>query len=225
MRLSLMRPDSRRRSDTHHLSAESATAMKKLALLIGAALLSPASPAAAGDWVVQPQWVKAHEDFLASTVLQGRGSATRDEAIAAQYVAAEFEAYGLRPAPGMTGYLQVGEITIPAAAGQPAVAAAPTNAIGYLPGTDPNAGILLISAHLDHLGMQGDTIMPGANDDASGTTAVSNSPTRSHRANGCGAASCSFATGARNWAAWARAILARTRRCRCPASWSISSSK
>jgi len=48
-----------------------------------------------------------------------------------------------------------------------------TNAIGFLPGTDPNAGVLLLSAHLDHLGARPDgTIMHGANDDASGTTAV-----------------------------------------------------
>jgi hypothetical protein len=48
-----------------------------------------------------------------------------------------------------------------------------TNAIGYLAGSDPNAGTLLFSAHLDHLGVQPDgTIMHGANDDASGTTAV-----------------------------------------------------
>ena len=50
---------------------------------------------------------------------------------------------------------------------------ATTNAIGWLPGTDPKAGVLLLSAHLDHLGVQADgTIMHGANDDASGTTAV-----------------------------------------------------
>lgn len=48
-----------------------------------------------------------------------------------------------------------------------------TNAIGWLPGTDPEAGVLLISAHLDHLGVRADgVIMHGANDDASGTTAV-----------------------------------------------------
>ncbi len=48
-----------------------------------------------------------------------------------------------------------------------------TNAIGWLPGTDPKAGVLLLSAHLDHLGVQGDgTVMHGVNDDASGTTAV-----------------------------------------------------
>jgi hypothetical protein len=74
---------------------------KGLALLIGAALLQLAAPAAASEWAGKPQWVKAHEDFLASTVMHGRGSATRDEAIAAQYVAAQFESFGLEPAPGI----------------------------------------------------------------------------------------------------------------------------
>jgi len=56
------------------------------------------------------------------------------------------------------------------------VAASPattTNAIGYLPGTDPKAGVILLTAHLDHLGVRPDgVVMPGANDDASGTVAV-----------------------------------------------------
>ncbi|QDZ07140.1 M28 family peptidase [Sphingomonas panacisoli] len=47
-----------------------------------------------------------------------------------------------------------------------------TNAIGYLPGTDPKAGVILVSAHLDHLGVRNGKVMPGANDDASGTVAV-----------------------------------------------------
>jgi Zn-dependent M28 family amino/carboxypeptidase len=143
---------------------------KRLVVLIGAAMLQLATPAAASDWVVKPQWVKAHEDFLASTPLQGRGSATRDEAIAAEYVASQFEGYGLEPAPGMTGYIQVGRITLRQSSDSATVET--TNAIGYLPGTDPKAGILLVSAHLDHLGLTHGTMMPGANDDASGTTAV-----------------------------------------------------
>ena len=48
-----------------------------------------------------------------------------------------------------------------------------TNAIGYIPGTDPRAGTLLFSGHLDHLGVLANgTVMHGANDDASGTVAV-----------------------------------------------------
>ena len=50
------------------------------------------------------------------------------------------------------------------------------NAIGYLEGSDPSAGTILLTAHLDHLGVgravNGDAIYNGANDDAAGTTAV-----------------------------------------------------
>jgi aminopeptidase YwaD len=50
------------------------------------------------------------------------------------------------------------------------------NAIGYLQGTDAAAGTILLTAHLDHLGVgrpvNGDAIFNGANDDAAGTTAV-----------------------------------------------------
>jgi Zn-dependent M28 family amino/carboxypeptidase len=143
-------------------------------LVAAAAAFVGTSQASAADWVVRPEWVKAHEDFLAGPQLRGRGSATADEAVAAAYVASEFEAYGLKPAPGMTGYQQVGTVFRRTRPGQP-VDNRPlqtTNVIGYLPGSDPNAGILLISAHLDHLGLIDGVLMPGANDDASGTTAV-----------------------------------------------------
>ena len=71
--------------------------------LIALALAS-SSPAAAST--ITERSVAAHEAFVASDALQGRGSATRDEAIAAAYVASQFQSYGLTPAPGMSGYLQ-----------------------------------------------------------------------------------------------------------------------
>ena len=50
------------------------------------------------------------------------------------------------------------------------------NAVGKIVGVDPRAGAVLLSAHLDHLGIgpavNGDSIYNGADDDASGTTAV-----------------------------------------------------
>ena len=50
---------------------------------------------------------------------------------------------------------------------------ATTNAVGYLPGTDATLPLLLLTAHLDHLGVEADgTVMHGANDDAAGTSAV-----------------------------------------------------
>jgi aminopeptidase YwaD len=60
----------------------------------------------AQTWQVRPNWVKADEDFLASDALQGRGSATRDEQIAATYIGSQFESFGLRPAPNAAGYVQ-----------------------------------------------------------------------------------------------------------------------
>ncbi|WP_448663802.1 M28 family metallopeptidase [Sphingomonas sp. CJ20] len=268
-----------------------------------AAFLATASlstPAAAQT--VSEASVRGHVSYLAGDALRGRGSATKDEAAAAAYVAAVFRGYGLQTAPGMTGYTQTAEIVsyrldgapvltangtaiaaplLFASSGQPvrgtlslfagtdpkaapasdvvivtapgdplrlagsfdpakvklvviratdevrsyydriggkprlptylkgqaprprptvvalpdaafdALAAQPgaaialdlpglveetrttTNAIGYLPGTDPKAGVLLLSAHLDHLGERPDgKMMYGANDDASGTTAV-----------------------------------------------------
>lgn len=270
---------------------------------------------AGAQWTVKPEWVKAHEEFLASDAMAGRGSATRDEEIAATYVASEFMGYGLRPAPGMTGYIQSAEVVAPQLDGHARISAggltleegrdfdllvspgktvsgglvrvtaqttshgnlargmailatdvpagkawgaaqsfrrdgaamvmvpadsstdgiltmfggktrtpvelkeqSPTrpgmtivalhgeaaaalaaakqgsmvslevhvipdakpratfNAIGYLPGTDAAAGTILLTAHLDHLGVgrpvSGDAIYNGANDDAAGTTAV-----------------------------------------------------
>lgn len=137
-------------------------------------------------WVVKPEWVRAHEEFLASDALGGRGSATRDELITATYVASEFMAYGLKPAPGMTGYLQSADLetyTTPRGRQRLRVAEKPAentrktyNAIGWLEGTDPKAGVILLTAHLDHLGTRegqaADAIFNGADDDASGTTAV-----------------------------------------------------
>ena len=266
-----------------------------------ALLAALASPALAQSTITERS-VAAHEAFLASDALQGRGSATRDEAIAAAYVGSEFQSYGLKPAPGMDGYLQTATLVRVVLNGAPTMSVAgvalpsptlligagnsvsgalvvantddpaklprgdvllvpssssdfralgeaardkgtkllvlplndvtqkyvgmmggkprlptylegdspnskmtivllppeaiaelakkggatvdltvpsgqeraiTTNAIGYLEGSDPKGGTLLLTAHLDHLGVRPDgTIMHGANDDASGTTAV-----------------------------------------------------
>jgi aminopeptidase YwaD len=281
-----------------------------LLVLTGGSALSQSA-----GWTVKPEWVRAHEEFLASDAMQGRGSATHDEEVAAAYVASEFIAYGLQPAPGMNGYVQAAPIASGKLDGHAVLSAgsykgeegqaftllqssgssssgplvkikaadvasghfdrgsvvlitgadaghssmdvmralqrasvtmllpadestaqmytmfggstrlpvrlaedrrgrtsasilaintqalgeleklpdgtpvaltvtqamnekprATYNAVGYLPGTDPKAGTLLLTAHLDHLGVgrpvNGDAIYNGANDDAAGTTAV-----------------------------------------------------
>lgn len=75
------------------------------------------------------------------------------------------EAYDALAAAGGTVAYDPGAVSI--------VEGVTTNAIGWLAGTDPTAGVLMVSAHLDHIGVRSDgVVMHGANDDASGTVAV-----------------------------------------------------
>lgn len=278
--------------------------MKRL-LLAATFLALAATPALAqATRAVERNAVEAHMNFLAGEELQGRGSATRDEAIAAAYVAAQFRLAGLTPVPGMDGYVQKAPVTkltpsgeaqltiggmtlnqgadfaimtggLNAASGAISVVDDPaslpsgaealmvsppegpgvralfgslmrsgarlillrrtdvlaqatadngsrdpvirladatprvgpvvlvlapevfdrlkatdgaatydpgettveagftSNAIGWLPGTEPDGPVLMVSAHLDHIGLRSDgVVMYGANDDASGTVAV-----------------------------------------------------
>ena len=48
----------------------------------------------------RPEAIRAHMSFLASDLLEGRGSGTRGYQIAAEYVAAQYEAAGLAPGAG-----------------------------------------------------------------------------------------------------------------------------
>src|SRR4051812_25854988 len=91
-----------------------------LALPLAAADAPPAAP---GAWVVNPEWVRADEEALASDALQGRGSATADEAKAADWVAARFAEFGLARAPGMDSYLQKATVIQPALSGPPVLRA------------------------------------------------------------------------------------------------------
>jgi hypothetical protein len=129
--------------------------------------------------------IRADMDFLASDELHGRGSATRDEHIAALFAASEFEALGLKPGGDAGGYIQ--KVRLPSPLPPRVQQRISTlenvprtetwNAVGILPGIDASAGVLLLSAHLDHLGIgpansAGDRIYNGADDDASGTSTV-----------------------------------------------------
>jgi len=126
--------------------------------------------------------VRADMAFLADDELRGRGSATRDEHIAALFAAAQFQALGL--APGGDNGTFVQKVTLPkplpARAHDDTPLTETWNAIGILRGTASPEEVVLLTAHLDHLGMMrdnpakpgADVIYNGADDDASGTTAV-----------------------------------------------------
>ncbi|MGB6675598.1 MAG: M20/M25/M40 family metallo-hydrolase [Terriglobales bacterium] len=123
--------------------------------------------------------IRAHEEFLASDAMQGRGSGTHDELVAATYVASELRQYGIEPAGDNGGYIQRLAVRQKDAKAQlPEEESSTWNVIGMLRGRDSSLqhAAILFSAHLDALGIgtpvNGDNIYNGADDDASGTTAV-----------------------------------------------------
>jgi Zn-dependent M28 family amino/carboxypeptidase len=67
---------------------------------------------------IDPERIRAHVKFLADDLLEGRGTGTRGGDIAARYIAAQFELYGLKPAAEDGSYLQrvdfQGVLTLPA---------------------------------------------------------------------------------------------------------------
>lgn len=123
-------------------------------------------------------------NFLASDEMHGRGSGTRDEHIAALYVASQFQSLGLEPGGDNGSFIQKAALPDPLperlqqylSRYENSPRKETWNAIGILRGSSRPDEVLLLTAHLDHLGVaatgSGDRIYNGADDDASGTTAV-----------------------------------------------------
>ncbi len=56
--------------------------------------------------VIDPEKIRAHVKFLASDLLEGRGTGQRGGDIAAEYIATQFELYGLKPGAENGSYFQ-----------------------------------------------------------------------------------------------------------------------
>ena len=76
-----------------------------------------ALPSSAGT--ISEQSIRAHLEFLASDALNGRGSGTRDEWLAATYIASQFRQWGLEPMGDGDGYVQTIEMSTGWAASAP----------------------------------------------------------------------------------------------------------
>src|ERR1700692_1533546 len=67
--------------------------------------------AAAAMGGIEAERIRAHVKLLADDLLEGRGTGTRGGDIAANYIAAQFALYGLRPAGDDGTYLQKGDFS------------------------------------------------------------------------------------------------------------------
>ena len=119
--------------------------------------------------------------YLASDELKGRGTPSPGLDMAADFIAAEFKAAGLKPGNG-DSYFQIAEWTRGKKPDQKEMGPTVRNVIGIIPGTDPvlSKQYVIVTGHYDHLGelkltdanANADRIFNGANDDGSGTAGV-----------------------------------------------------
>ena len=138
--------------------------------------MSPFSPAqekpdAMGNSIL------AEMGFLATDAMNGRGSGTHDELVAATYLASQLRQIGIEPAGDHGRYIQ-NVVTVLDNRSGGKVPWNTRNVLGILRGRDEHLKdeVILLTAHLDHLGIRkpvnGDSIYNGADDDASGCVAV-----------------------------------------------------
>jgi hypothetical protein len=107
--------------------------------------------------------LKQHVDILASDSLQGREAGTPGGWMAGDYIASCFAQYGLK-APYSGSYFQPID-SLPGA----------RNVVGVLEGIDgieAEAGAVVVGAHYDHHGMYYYSVYNGADDNASGVSAM-----------------------------------------------------
>ena len=121
--------------------------------------------------------LRARIGFLASDALRGRDTPSPGLEAAAAYIASEFATMGLQPAGDSGSFVQRYPYITDANNG--AVEHRPPNVVAVLEGADPRLRdtYVVFSAHMDHVGVgqpdaRGDSIYNGADDDASGTSAV-----------------------------------------------------
>ncbi|GHG59567.1 aminopeptidase [Alishewanella longhuensis] len=142
-------------------------------------LITPNSVAPATLNRINSEQMMADLRWLADAERQGRAPGTPGGIAAREWIAEQFAAIGLEPA-GTAGFLHPYSVTEHFSLGRwlrgknatiPGVENA-ANVLGLLPGTTPDLKPLVITAHYDHLGMHGDSIFYGADDNASGVAAM-----------------------------------------------------
>ncbi len=134
-----------------------------------AGLVATAQP---GIDSITEQKVRQAIEVLASDSLRGRGNGSPDLLKAATFIGEHYQQAGLQPFPGELNYF----IPFAVAKNSNNENILAWNVVGILPGRSKPDEAVIFTAHYDHVGViksvRKDSIMNGANDNASGTTAV-----------------------------------------------------
>lgn len=140
--------------------------MKKTIYFLFVLFLAQQATAQDINTIITSEYVDRLIKTLSSDEMEGRATFSPGIDKAATFIEQEFKAIGLEPLAGETGFRQSFE------KGGKAL----FNVAGMIPGKSKNKEIVVFSGHYDHLGIvkpEGlDSIANGADDDASGTTAM-----------------------------------------------------
>ena len=116
--------------------------------------------------VINKKLIDKHLITLSSDEMEGRRAGSDGIEKATKYIESEFEKIGLSKYDTLNSYRQNFEF----------YGRSFNNVVGVLKGKSLSDEYILVSAHYDHLGIdkekEGDNIYNGANDNASGVTAV-----------------------------------------------------
>ncbi|MDC9723029.1 MAG: M28 family metallopeptidase [Urechidicola sp.] len=112
--------------------------------------------------------VKEHVYALASDAFEGRQTGERGQKMAAEYLVNQYKSFGISGINGSDNYYQY----IPVDSLNKRSKNPSENVIAFIEGTENPNEILVISSHYDHEGIKNEKVYNGADDNASGTTAV-----------------------------------------------------
>lgn len=125
-------------------------------------------------YLLSQEGLQRHLEFLTSEEIAGRAAGTPQAKQVADYIAGEFEKYGLQPLRSVSFYQPF--TLLPPRGGKATslsgVSQKGYNVVGYLPAKKKNADYIVVGAHFDHLGKIDGKVYPGADDNASGVAAL-----------------------------------------------------
>ena len=149
--------------------------MKHLILFIGAFLVSCASTQKTVEFTpstfantITAEELKEHLYIYASDAFMGRETGTEGETIAINYLKGEYESLGVK------GGMHNGDYFMPMSlnVSRESRTIDCNNVLAFIEGSEKPDEVLVITAHLDHLGVENGQINNGADDDGSGNVAI-----------------------------------------------------
>lgn len=119
---------------------------------------------------ITAQDLKKHLYIYASDEMEGRMTGTKGQKKAAEYIRDFYKKEGIAAAPGTTDYFQEVPESYFAGKREPRSS---ENVVAFIKGSEKPEEVIVISAHLDHVGMDNEgNVFNGADDDGSGTVAI-----------------------------------------------------